>query len=92
MGAERLLLATGPCRPFDTSNDFRGGNAQCLTDAEQNFDRGRLLVVLKLTDVGAVDLCRKGKLFLRHFGIKASFAKFMTEHPRKVCRTDLCVR
>ena len=76
---EMSLLFLGLRLPgrLDTSEEARRRDAQGIAKAEENVHRGRLPVVLKLADVGAVNLCRRRKLLLRQVGFLTSFTKFM---------------
>jgi hypothetical protein len=60
-----ILLFPSLTRSLDPEEKVGSGNSQRITKAEKKVHGGRFVFVFKLTDVGAINLCRKSKLLLR---------------------------
>lgn len=56
--------------------------------AEQHIYPGRLLVVFQKADFRVVDLCRKGKLFLRQFRCHSCLSEFIAQHSGRVLQNE----
>ncbi len=82
----RLLLASGHASFLNTGNQLGSGHAHRFADSEKEIDRGRLLVVFELADVGAVDLRRKGEFLLRQFRFVTGLPNFVAKHPGNLFR------
>ena len=59
---------------LDSGDEFRGSNAESVTDAEQHVNGRRFLVILQLTDVGSVKFGLEGQLLLAQFRCFSGFA------------------
>ena len=74
-----LLFPFSGASLLDPKEKPGSGNAHCVTQAKEDVHGRRFVVVLQLADVGAVNLSRKRKLFLRQSGFLACLANFLAE-------------
>ena len=78
--------------PTFADRSTRAMTSDAETPSALQIRNRTFLVVLKLADVGAVDLRSVGELLLRQFGVITGFTEFFTEHPSRVSQGGLHVR
>ena len=83
-----FLLGLGSSTGLNSCEEAGCGNSQGVAQAEQHIYRGRLFVVFQKADVRTVDLCRKGKLFLRHLRRHTSLSEFIAQHLGRVSQNE----
>jgi hypothetical protein len=77
---------------LNAGDEIRGRNAKAVANAEEKIHGRRFVIILKLADVRTVDPGRKRELLLRHLGLLASIADFISQHARKLQPARLPVR
>ena len=69
---------------FHTGEKDRSFQIQCVANAIQDINSGRLLVVLQLADVRSIHVGLKCQLFLSEPRSKSGFTQFLAKHAARV--------